>query len=289
MEIVIDDNSGFCFGVINAIQTAEQYLANHPYLYCLGDIVHNNEEVKRLTHIGLRVISPEEFSKLQHETVLIRAHGEPPETYTLAQKNHIELIESTCPVVLRLQKRILDFHQNPANANTQILIYGKQGHAEVVGLMGQTGGKGIVLSNSNEINKIDFSKPAIIYSQTTQSVEQYFNLIDAIKVRYKAAGHAHYLQYVDTICRKVANRAIQIAEFAKQYDTILFVSGEKSSNGLYLFDICKKNNPNSHLISHAAQLQKMDFTNIPSVGICGATSTPMWLMEEIAKEVRTQH
>lgn len=286
MTVVIDEHSGFCFGVINAIHTAEEYLVTHDYLYCLGDIVHNNEEVKRLTSIGLRVISAKEFSNLQNENVLIRAHGEPPETYAIAQQNHIHLIDATCPVVLRLQKRILDFHLKPANANRQILIFGKQGHAEVIGLMGQTDRSGIVLSSIDEIDKIDYQRPAILYSQTTQGVEQYFELIEAIQKRYKAAGHDHYLQYADTICRKVANRAIQIADFAKQHDALLFVSGEKSSNGLYLFDICKAHNPNSYLISQPNQLQQIDFNNIKSIGICGATSTPMWLMEKIAAEVR---
>lgn len=289
MKVTIDDNSGFCFGVIHAIQTAQDYLRSHSTLYCLGDIVHNNEEVKRLTSIGLRVITLEQFQQLHDTTVLIRAHGEPPLTYQIAGQNNITLIDATCPVVLRLQKRILDFHQNPQSANKQILIFGKKGHAEVVGLMGQADNNVLVISSIEEIDKIDYTRPAMLYSQTTQSLEQYFILINKIQEKYNATGNGQLFQYADTICRKVANRATQIAEFAKQHDAILFVSGEKSSNGLYLFDICQKNNPNSFLVSNVAQLARIDLSGKFSVGICGATSTPMWLMEECASETELRY
>lgn len=283
MKITIDENSGFCFGVIHAIQTAEEYLQTHESLFCLGDIVHNNEEVKRLTDIGLRVISFEQFKQLHDTTVLIRAHGEPPSTYKVAKDNNIKLIDATCPVVLKLQQRIRDFYNNPANKEIQILIFGKKGHAEVIGLNGQANDNALIISSFDEIDQIDYHHPAMLYSQTTQSLEAYFQLINRIKQHYQEKGNKSEFEYADTICRKVANRAVEIADFAKQHDAILFVSGEKSSNGLYLFDICKKNNSNSHLISNAQQIALLDLHNAESIGICGATSTPMWLMEECAK------
>lgn len=285
MQVTIDDNSGFCFGVIHAIRTAEEYLRDHHALYCLGDIVHNNEEVKRLTVLGLRVITQEQFRSLHDTTVLIRAHGEPPLTYQIARENHITLIDATCPVVLRLQQRIHEFHHAPVTRDRQILIFGKKGHAEVVGLMGQADNQVTVLSSEEEIGKIDYSRPAMLYSQTTQSLEQYYRLIGLIKAGYEAAGHGDMFHYADTICRKVANRAAQVVEFAKRHDAILFVSGEKSSNGLYLFDICRKANPNSHLVSTVGQMEALDLSGNERIGICGATSTPMWLMEEFKKKL----
>ena len=270
--------------MIHAIQTAEEYLRTHDTLYCLGDIVHNNEEVRRLTSIGLRVISFSQFQELHDTTVLIRAHGEPPYTYQVAKQNNITLIDATCPVVLKLQQRIRDFYKNPSNKGKQILIFGKKGHAEVIGLMGQADNEVIVISSFDEIERIDCNRPAMLYSQTTQSLEAYYQLIDLIKQRYKETGYGSMFEYADTICRKVANRAIEIAEFAKRHDAILFVSGEKSSNGLYLFDICKTSNSNSHLISNAQQIATLDLHLAKSIGICGATSTPMWLMEECAQK-----
>lgn len=279
--IVIDENSGFCFGVINAIQTAEEYLREHRSLFCLGDIVHNNEEVQRLAQMGLQIITHEQFAQLRDTTVLIRAHGEPPEVYLTAEKNRIRLIDATCPVVLRLQKRVsVEFRTH--GFKKQILIYGKKGHAEVVGLLGQTDNTGIVISSPEDVERIDFSRPAKLYSQTTQSVEQYYSLIDHIRERYNADGHPERFEYEDTICRKVASRAKQIAEFATRFETILFVSGEKSSNGLYLYNICKQHNPRSFFLTRTEQLHDIDFSDIESIGICGATSTPMWLMREMA-------
>ena len=285
MQVTIDENSGFCFGVIHAIQTAEDYLRDHHELYCLGDIVHNNEEVKRLARLGLRVITQEQFRELHDTTVLIRAHGEPPLTYQIARENHITLIDATCPVVLKLQQRIHDFYCNPDKHDWQILIFGKKGHAEVVGLMGQADNKVIVLSSMEEIDKVDYNRPSMLYSQTTQSLEQYYRLIALIRARYEAVGHSDKFHYADTICRKVANRAAQVVEFAKQHDAILFVSGEKSSNGLYLYDICREANPCTHLVSHVDQLQDIDLIGKESIGICGATSTPMWLTEECKKRL----
>ena len=280
-NIVVDQNSGFCFGVINAIRTAEKYLMEHNTLYCLGDIVHNSEEVQRLSDMGLQIIDYEQFKSLRDTTVLIRAHGEPPETYRIAEENNIRLIDATCPVVLKLQKRILGEHQNNTSGK-QILIYGKKGHAEVVGLLGQTENTGIVISSPEDIDCIDFSRPSILYSQTTQSLENYRKLIGTIQSRYQSEGHADWFEHEDTICGKVSSRAKQIADFASSFDVILFVSGEKSSNGLYLYNICKEHNPNSFFLTNVEQLQQIDLSQADSIGICGATSTPMWLMQQVA-------
>jgi 4-hydroxy-3-methylbut-2-en-1-yl diphosphate reductase len=285
MKIAIDKHSGFCFGVINAIKTAESYLAENNTLFCLGDIVHNNEEVKRLTNLGLVIVSREEFEKLHDTTVLIRAHGEPPETYEIARKNNVHLVDTTCQVVLNLQKNIKMNYQESIAQNGQILIFGKEGHAEVVGLLGQTRQNGIVISSIREVDKIDFTRPSRLYSQTTQSVEDYSSLIEKIKSRYHQSGNDRLFQYSDTICRLVANRSQQIRSFAEQYDKIIFVSGEKSSNGLYLFGLCKKANPNSFFISKPEQIDDISFDKDESVGICGATSTPMWLMEQVEQKL----
>ena len=280
-KVVIDENSGFCFGVINAIRTAEKHLNEQHFLYCLGDIVHNSEEVRRLTSMGLRIITNEQLRDLRDTTVLIRAHGEPPETYRLAEQNRIRLIDATCPVVLRLQKRIHDEY-HIGTPGKQILIFGKKGHAEVIGLLGQTDNTGLVISSPEDIERIDFSRPSKLYSQTTQSLEQYNELIRMIQTRYEADGHGDWFSFVDTICRKVSSRAKQIVDFATRHDIILFVSGEKSSNGLYLYNICKEHNPRSFLITSPAQIDEVPIGENDTIGVCGATSTPMWLMEEIA-------
>ena len=280
-KVVIDENSGFCFGVINAIRTAEKHLNEQHFLYCLGDIVHNSEEVRRLTSMGLRIITNEQLRDLRDTTVLIRAHGEPPETYCLAEQNRIRLIDATCPVVLRLQKRIHDEYHS-GTTGKQILIFGKKGHAEVIGLLGQTDNTGLVISSPEDIERIDFSRPSKLYSQTTQSLEQYNELIQMIQARYEADGHGDWFSFVDTICRKVSSRAKQIVDFATRHDIILFVSGEKSSNGLYLYNICKEHNPRSFLITSPAQIDEVTMGENDTIGVCGATSTPMWLMEEIA-------
>jgi len=285
MTVAIDKHSGFCFGVINAIKTAESYLEAHKSLYCLGDIVHNNEEVKRLTNLGLIIVSRDEFEKLHDTTVLIRAHGEPPETYQIAKRNNIQLLDTTCQVVLNLQKSIKKSYEETMAQNGQILIFGKEGHAEVIGLLGQTNQNGIVISSIADVDKVDFTKPARLYSQTTQSVEDYKELIEEIKERYHRSGNDHLFQYADTICRLVANRSQQIRAFAEKYDKIIFVSGEKSSNGLYLFSLCKMNNPNSFFISKPEQIDEISFVKGESVGICGATSTPMWLMEKVEQKL----
>lgn len=243
MGITIDKNSGFCFGVIHAIESAEKYLKKYKHLYSLGDIVHNNEEMKRLISLGLEVISFEQFKQLKNTRVLIRAHGEPPATYKIAEENQIELIDATCCVVLALQQRIKEKFLDEQNEEGQILIFGKKGHAEVVGLLGQTENKGIVITSTQDIDRIDFSKPATLYSQTTQNLDEYNQIIEEIKERYDKSGNATLFSYHDTICRRVVNRAKEIQKFASQHDKIIFVSGEKSSNGLYLFSLCKKPTP----------------------------------------------
>jgi len=285
MIITIDKNSGFCFGVIYAIRTAEQYLQQHQSLYCLGDIVHNNEEVSRLTDLGLRIITPEQFKNLHDTTVLIRAHGEPPATYQTAKENNITLIDATCQVVARLQKKIeTEVEQHP---EAQILIVGKAGHAEVEGLLGQTRLNGLVVSSIHDLEHIDYAKPAKLYAQTTQSAERYKEIVEKICESYKKRGNEHLIEIHNTICKRVRNRANEIKDFASQFDVVLFVSDEKSSNGLFLYEICKKQNPNTYFISSVNQLQHIDFEKYNTIGICGATSTPIWLMEKIAKNLHT--
>lgn len=286
MNITIDQESGFCFGVINAIKTAEEYLSQHQQLYCLGDIVHNNEEVKRLVDKGLQVVTNEQFAQLHDTTVLIRAHGEPPETYELARQNHVTLIDATCPVVLHLQNNIKKEYET-SGSHRQILIFGKKGHAEVTGLLGQTHHNGLVISSLEDIDAIDYSRPATLYSQTTQGLEDYYKLINAIQQKYSEQGNESLFTYHDTICRLVSNRSKHIQQFATQHDVIIFVSGEKSSNGLYLFDLCKQANDRSYFISHIEQLKQYSFSAEECIGICGATSTPMWLMEEIKKVIES--
>jgi 4-hydroxy-3-methylbut-2-enyl diphosphate reductase len=282
MTITIDKNSGFCFGVIHAINTAETYLQQHNTLYCLGDIVHNNEELNRLTGLGLKIITPEQFKTLHHTTVLIRAHGEPPTTYRIAKENNITLIDATCQVVAQLQQKIkTEVKKNP---KTQILIVGKTGHAEVEGLLGQTEHNGQVISSIQDLEQIDYSKPAKLYAQTTQSAEKYENIAKAISENYRKKGNAHLIEIYNTICKRVSNRAAEIKAFAAQFDAVLFVSDEKSSNGLFLYDVCKKQNRNTFFISSTKQLSYINFENYNTIGICGATSTPIWLMKKIAEE-----
>ena len=284
---IIDQHSGFCAGVINAIRTAEEWLGREGALYCLGDIVHNSEEMQRLSDMGLKVITHDEFKELRHTRVLIRAHGEPPETYRIAQENDIEIIDATCKVVLNLQQTIRRCFEE--DQNRQIIIFGKQGHAEVIGLLGQTDGKGIVVSSPEDIGKIDTSRPTRLFSQTTQNIDEYRNLIQALQEKFAAAGNLHLFDFADTICHSVVNRAKQIQAFSSRFDTIIFVSGEKSSNGLYLFNICKKTNPNTFFITTLEQISQLPPLDGHSIGICGATSTPMWLMEEVAARLTPEY
>lgn len=275
LQIEIDSGSGFCFGVTTAIKKAEEELADGNTLYCLGDIVHNGMEVERLHANGLVTINHEEMDRLHDVKVLLRAHGEPPETYALAEKNHIDIIDATCPVVLQLQRRIKK--QFDANPQAQIVIFGKNGHAEVLGLVGQTCGKAIVVENVEDVARLDYSRDIYLYSQTTKSLDGFHRVIDYIQAHI--APTATFRSF-DTICRQVANRMPNIGSFASRHDIIVFVCGRKSSNGKVLFNECRRVNPNSHLIEKPEEIDMAWFDGLASVGICGATSTPKWLMEQ---------
>ena len=277
IDIEIDNGSGFCFGVTTAIQKAEEELRKGTPLYCLGDIVHNGKECERLKSMGLITINHEEFKQLHGVKVLLRAHGEPPETYEIARKNEIEIIDATCPVVLRLQQRIKQEYDSNALKDKQIVIYGKAGHAEVLGLVGQTSGKAIVIESLKEAEQLDFSKDIRLYSQTTKSLDEFWQIVEYIKEHISPDAT---FEYYDTICRQVANRMPNIRAFATSHDLIFFVSGKKSSNGKILFNECCQVNPNSHLIDDASEIDFNLLQGINSIGICGATSTPKWLMEE---------
>lgn len=281
-KIEIDDKSGFCFGVVNAIKKAEEELAKGGVLYCLGDIVHNNLEVERLEKLGLRTINHEEFGKLENVRVLLRAHGEPPSTYETAKKNNIEIIDASCPVVLRLQKRIKDKHSKEVENDTQIVIYGEIGHAEVNGLMGQTESQAIVIEKKDDLDKLDFSKNICLFSQTTKPLDGFAEVIDIISARISPDAQ---FEYFDTICRQVSNRIPNIKEFATKHDIIFFVAGQKSSNGKVLFSECKRYNPNSYFVSSPNEINPDVIKDGLSIGVCGATSTPKWQMEEVEKKI----
>lgn len=289
MNVTIDANSGFCFGVVYAIQMAEDELNATGELYCLGDIVHNNKEVDRLEKKGLRIIDHEELRTLHNTKVLIRAHGEPPETYKIAIENNIELIDASCPVVLKLQNRIRNGYEHLGDG--QIVVYGKEGHAEVNGLVGQTNGKAIIANSIEDLDQIDFKRPIQFFSQTTQPTEGFKAMRAEIIKRMQAEGQDENLFFEanDTLCRQVSNREPQLLEFAKAHDIIVFVSGKKSSNGKVLYDVCKSVNPNTYFVSEWEEVNPNWFKSTDSVGICGATSTPMWLMEQIADQIRVIH
>ncbi len=275
LHIEIDNGSGFCFGVTTAIQKAEEELAKGNRLYCLGDIVHNGMECERLRQMGLITINHDEMRQLHDVKVLLRAHGEPPATYELARQNNIEIIDATCPVVLQLQKKIKK--QFDSNLLPQIVIFGKKGHAEVLGLVGQTQGKAIVIENFEDAKRLDFSRDIYLYSQTTKSLNEFQHIIEYI--RQHISPEATFKSF-DTICRNVANRMPNISNFAAKHDLILFVCGRKSSNGKVLFNECLRVNPNSHLIEGPDEISHQWLEGIQTVGICGATSTPKWLMEQ---------
>lgn len=284
-KVEIDEGSGFCFGVVTAINKAEEELTKGGTLYCLGDIVHNGREVERLKEMGLITINHEQFSHLQNAKVLLRAHGEPPETYAIAHRNNIEIIDATCPVVLRLQKKIKQEYTQESNEKKQIVIYGKTGHAEVLGLVGQTIGEAIVIEKLEEAKLLDFSKSIRLYSQTTKSLEEFQKIVEYIKEHISPEVT---FEYYDTICRQVANRIPNIRKFAASHDLVFFVSGKKSSNGKILFNECKMVNPNSHLIESIEEIDNKLLTGANSIGICGATSTPKWLMEEISEAIKSR-
>ncbi len=275
LQIEIDNGSGFCFGVTTAIQKAEEELASGAVLYCLGDIVHNGMECERLRRMGLITINHDDLRTLHDAKVLLRAHGEPPETYALAKANNIEIIDATCPVVLQLQRRIKK--QYDACPDAQIVIFGKNGHAEVLGLVGQTDNKAIIIEHFDDVGKLDFSRDIYLYSQTTKSLDEFHRIIDYIQSHIAPTAT---FQSFDTICRQVANRMPNISKFATKHDLILFVCGHKSSNGKVLFNECRSVNANSHQIEGPDEIDPAWLEGITTVGICGATSTPKWLMEK---------
>lgn len=289
MLITIDPHSGFCFGVVYAIQMAEEELERSGKLYCLGDIVHNNREVERLKSKGLEIINHEQLSQLRDCKVLIRAHGEPPATYQTALKNNIELIDASCPVVLKLQNRVRTSFDEVMDKNGQVVIYGEEGHAEVNGLVGQTEGKAIIVKTEEDLEKVDFSRPVYFFSQTTKSTRGFDKMLKLLEERSVQAREQEiseeFLSTNDTICRQVSNREPYLKKFAPQHDVIIFVSGRKSSNGKALFEVCKSVNPRSYFISDEEEVEASWLENANSVGICGATSTPMWLMENVASRL----
>ncbi|MBQ8714825.1 MAG: 4-hydroxy-3-methylbut-2-enyl diphosphate reductase [Prevotella sp.] len=274
LQIEIDSGSGFCFGVTTAIQKAEEELAKGNTLYCLGDIVHNGMECDRLRQMGLITINHDEMRKLHDVKVLLRAHGEPPATYELARRNNIEIIDATCPVVLQLQRKIKKQYEA---GNGQIVIFGKKGHAEVLGLVGQTQSAAIVIESFEEVRKLDFTRDIYLYSQTTKSLDEFHRIIEYIQQHISPSA---VFKSFDTICRNVANRMPNISNFATKHDLILFVCGRKSSNGKVLFNECLRVNPNTHLIEGPDEIDSSWLKGIKTVGICGATSTPKWLMEQ---------
>lgn len=280
IAIDIDENSGFCFGVINAIKKAEDHLSENSQLLCLGNIVHNEEEVARLKSAGLNSINKADFENLKDSKVLFRAHGEPPQSYQLAKNKNIQIIDATCPVVLKLQKRIKQAWLDIKDTNGQVVIYGKKGHAEVQSLVGQTNGEAIVIESEEEINTINSEQAVVVFSQTTKSIEKYQQLGEKIKNWCKSSVKIH-----DTICRQVANRAPKLKQFVKNYDLIVFVGGQSSSNAKYLYGVCKSINNNTHFVSSANETQNLNYSNITKIGICGATSTPLWLMEQVKNEI----
>ncbi|PIQ48675.1 MAG: 4-hydroxy-3-methylbut-2-enyl diphosphate reductase [Cytophagales bacterium CG12_big_fil_rev_8_21_14_0_65_40_12] len=287
MEITIDKNSGYCFGVEFAIQMAEDEMQEGA-LYCLGDIVHNSMEVKRLNAKGLKIIDREELKDIKNAKVLIRAHGEPPETYQLALENNIELVDASCPVVLKLQNRVKLAYDRMCDVDGQIVIYGKNGHAEVIGLTGQTNNEAIIIMEDSDLDKIDFNRPVTLYSQTTKSTAGFYRIRAMIEERIKAVkGEFNEVDFSanDSICRQVSNREPQLEKFSQEQDVIIFVSGKKSSNGKALYSVCLKQNPRSYFVENEEEVDKSWFRDTDKVGICGATSTPMWLMEQVRNHI----
>ncbi len=289
MKVTIDQHSGYCFGVEFAIQMAEDEMEHGKTLYCLGDIVHNDMEVKRLHAKGLRIITREDLANLKDCKVLIRAHGEPPETYQVAAHNNIELVDASCPVVLKLQNRVKNAFDHMEESQGQIVIYGQPGHAEVIGLTGQTNGKAIVVMQEEDLDKVDFTKPVTLFSQTTKSTKGFYHIKALMEERMRAANHD--LQTVafhanDSICRQVSNREPQLRNFAREQDVVIFVSSKKSSNGKALYQVCKTENAHSYFIENEQELLPEWFEEAQKAGVCGATSTPLWLMQNVAEAIR---
>lgn len=277
MRIVIDNGSGFCFGVRRAIATLEQELRRKGSIHCVGDIVHNEQEIERLQKLGLKIIDNEGLTKLKNSSVLFRAHGEPPSSYEIVEKNNLKLIDATCPVVLKLQQSIRQAWQKQKKAGGQVVLFGKKGHAEVIGLMGQTDNECILVEDETQIDLIDPNKPCVVFAQTTKDPQQYMSLLQKIQARTSMKIEAH-----NSICRQMADRAEQLKSFALQYDTILFVGGAKSSNSKVLYGICKDINTSSYFLTSEEDIDKSWFDSKPeTIGIFGATSTPLWLMERV--------
>lgn len=288
MEVIIEKSSGFCFGVVSAIDLVEKELLTSSSLYCLGEIVHNDMEVERLEKMGLKTISIEDMQELRDTKVMIRAHGEPPSTYDLAKKNNIEIIDATCPIVLKLQKDVHKAYLEAKENGGQILIFGKKGHAEVIGLVGQCDGNAIVISSQEDLVGVDYTKPIYLFSQTTMSKEK-FEIISQTIIQRAKENNPNYINELNiknSICKRVCSRTVDLKEFAKEMDVVLFVSGKKSSNGQYLYNLCKEANPNTYFISEIEEIKKEWLETANKVGITGATSTPMWLMEEISEKVK---
>ncbi len=285
MKVEVDLHSGFCFGVVNAIRIAEHNLPVGKKLYSLGDIVHNEEEIKRLADKGLITITKDEYFKMKNCRVLIRAHGEPPETYRYASQNNIELIDATCPVVLRLQQQVKKSWEQASFSDGQVVIFGRKGHAEIEGLDGQTGNNSIIVESISDLDRIDFRKSVTLYSQTTKSIDEYREIAE--QIREKSEGKAQ-ITVKDTICRQVSNRVIHLQKFAEKHDVIIFVSGKKSSNGKFLCSVCRDVNQNTYMVANADDLVAEWFNGFESTGVCGATSTPVWLMERVAESIRKQ-
>lgn len=290
MEVTIDKNSGYCFGVEFAIQMAEAEMSGGNPLYCLGDIVHNDMEVQRLHEKGLRIINREDLAQLRDCKVLIRAHGEPPETYQTALTNNIELVDASCPVVLKLQNRVKNAYDHAQEIEGQVVIYGQPGHAEVIGLTGQTRGKAIIVMRDEDLDNIDFTRPVTLFSQTTKSTKGFYRIKAMIEDRLAQANNPlNTVEFNanDSICRQVSNREPQLQRFAREQDVIVFVSSKKSSNGKALYSVCRAENSRSYFIANEKELQPEWFAEATTVGVCGATSTPMWLMEQVAEGIRS--
>jgi 4-hydroxy-3-methylbut-2-enyl diphosphate reductase len=284
MEVEIDKKSGFCFGVRNAVEIAEEALLRGEKVFSLGPIVHNDKEVERLSLLGLVSVDHKQFKKLKNCNVLIRAHGEPPETYRTAEQNNIKIIEATCPIVKKLQSKISETRIKIRKENGQIVIFGKPGHAEVIGLLGQTNNEGILISGPADISKIDLSRPVALFSQTTMGANEYNHIKELIFNRMKEQGIIDPVKNLfvnNTVCGQVSNREPHLKAFARVHDVIIFVSGKESSNGRMLFSVCKSVNPDTYFVSSPEEIDKKWFTGKSSIGICGATSTPKWLIENI--------
>jgi 4-hydroxy-3-methylbut-2-en-1-yl diphosphate reductase len=286
MNITIDPRSGFCHGVKLAVQAAEKEIKEYGKVLCLGDIVHNKEEVERLKKMGMVVIGHDDLRDLRDCRVLIRAHGEPPETYRIASQQNISLIDASCPIVLKLQQDIRKAFLEMREKNGQIVIYGKAGHAEVNGLNGQADGEAIIINDKKDIDKIDSSRPVRLFAQTTMDLDGFHGMVAAMDKRLKDQQWSTDFTWNDTICRHVSNRSHVLKDFASGFEVVIFVSGRQSSNGAYLFEVCRSVNPDTHFISGKDDLKKEWFEGKRNAGICGATSTPAWLMEEIAEEIK---